>query len=223
MPAWDEVTVNTLVRRLRLTLRARRRQPAGGARLVASPGSSLEFHDHRSYQPGDDLRHLDWGVYGRTDQLVLRRHQREVSPQIAVILDLSASMGVDVEKCRLAAGLAALFTGLAQGEGGKATLWVMDSRARRLDPRHWSHELRDSQPQGAAGLESHPAPRLGTASERILISDGLCPGGGQRVVQRLGREAGSVTLLQVMTRRERSPVPLGPVRLEDLEGGALDL
>src|SRR5437868_11353054 len=42
-------------------------------------GLSVEFAQHRPYVPGDDLRHLDWKVYGRTDKLHLKQHQQETN------------------------------------------------------------------------------------------------------------------------------------------------
>ena len=44
-----------------------------GDALGKRAGSSLEFQEHREYQPGDDLRHLDWAAYGRSDRLVVKR------------------------------------------------------------------------------------------------------------------------------------------------------
>ncbi len=60
----------------------------------ASPyqGISIEFAQHRQYTPGDDLRHLDWKVYGRTDKLYLKQYQKETTLDLAVMVDVSGSM-----------------------------------------------------------------------------------------------------------------------------------
>src|SRR3954454_24804116 len=56
-------------------------------------GSGVEFADHRNYSAGDDLRYLDWSVYGRLDKLLLRLFEEEEDLHIYLLLDASASMG----------------------------------------------------------------------------------------------------------------------------------
>jgi uncharacterized protein (DUF58 family) len=222
MPAWDEPLVQAATRRVRLGVDARRRRLGAGARLGAGPGASLEFHDHRAYVAGDDLRHLDWSVYARTEQLMLRRHRQEVSPRVEVVLDLSASMAATPAKLALATALAALTATLAEADGTRPTLWLAGDTIRRL-PGDWRPALRQGACAGGAGLEARPVPAFTAGSERFLISDGLCAGGGPAAVQAFGAGAGRIALMQVLTRTELSPTPVGAVRLEDLEGGASDV
>lgn len=222
MPAWDEVAIAGVVRRLRLAADPRRRRMGEGARLGAGAGASLEFHDHRAYAPGDDLRHLDWSAYARSGQLVIRRHRKEVSPRIEVLFDASASMAVDPAKTALAATLAALCAGLAERDGGRPRLWGLTDTAQPLGP-DWRNGLRRLECAGAAGLAGPAMAGLGAGAERIIISDGLCPDGPAAIVRRLGAEAGSVCLIQVLTRAELAPSLRGAVRLIDVEGGEADL
>lgn len=65
------------------------------AGLHRSPdfGFSQEFAEYRAYSEGDDLRHVDWNVFARTDKLFLRRYRGETNSQLLVLLDSSASMG----------------------------------------------------------------------------------------------------------------------------------
>jgi len=55
-------------------------------------GFSVEFSDYRDYQPGDDLRHLDWRLYARSDRLCIKRHMQETNVRFYVVCDTSASM-----------------------------------------------------------------------------------------------------------------------------------
>lgn len=55
-------------------------------------GLSVEFAQHRPYVAGDDLRHLDWKVFGRTDKLHLKQHQQETNLDLIVMVDASGSM-----------------------------------------------------------------------------------------------------------------------------------
>ena len=55
-------------------------------------GFSVEFSDYRNYQPGDDLRHLDWRLFARSDRLCIKRYMLETNVRFYVICDTSASM-----------------------------------------------------------------------------------------------------------------------------------
>jgi uncharacterized protein (DUF58 family) len=55
-------------------------------------GAAVEFAEHRAYAPGDDLRHVDWKVFGRTDKLYLKRFQQETTLDVLVLVDASGSM-----------------------------------------------------------------------------------------------------------------------------------
>jgi uncharacterized protein (DUF58 family) len=55
-------------------------------------GFSVEFAQHRQYVPGDDIRHLDWKVYGRSDKLQLKQYQQETSLDLVLMVDASGSM-----------------------------------------------------------------------------------------------------------------------------------
>ena len=82
-------------------------------------GFSTEFAEHRAYASGDDIRHLDWKVFGRTDKLYLKQYQKETNLRLILLVDASGSMdyGSGVvpgwRKYDLAATLAAALTYLA--------------------------------------------------------------------------------------------------------------
>lgn len=63
-----------------------------GERAGLGTGSAIEFQEHRAYQPGDDLRRLDWAAYARSGQMVIRLERQEVMPQLDLTIDLSRSM-----------------------------------------------------------------------------------------------------------------------------------
>jgi uncharacterized protein (DUF58 family) len=218
---WPRTEVEAAAHRWRIASDPRRRRQGVGSQLGAGPGASLEFHDHRDYCPGDDTRHLDWQVYARSDQLVIRRHRQEVCPRVEVLLDASASMAIALDKAALAAGLAALFCTLAAAAGARPALWLMGDTSHGCCAA-WPTALERAGWLGAAGLFAQPVPRFGRGAERILVSDGLAAEGGPAVVSRLGDGAGRLCLVQVLTRAEREPESAGAVRLEDVEGGASD-
>jgi hypothetical protein len=63
-----------------------------GELLGRGTGSSLEFQEFREYQLGDDIRHLDWAAYARSDALMVRLYREEISPRLEILLDASRSM-----------------------------------------------------------------------------------------------------------------------------------
>src|SRR6266704_58643 len=64
------------------------------AGLHRSPdfGFSQEFAEYRAYTPGDDLRHVDWNVFARTERAYLKRYRGETNCQVSILLDASRSM-----------------------------------------------------------------------------------------------------------------------------------
>ncbi|MCA9217274.1 MAG: DUF58 domain-containing protein [Planctomycetales bacterium] len=81
-------------------LRVRKAMEGSISGLHRSPlhGVSPEFADYRSYTPGDDLRNLDWRVYGRTDRFYIKRYEEESNLRAYIVLDASASMNYE-RKC----------------------------------------------------------------------------------------------------------------------------
>ena len=124
-----------------LPLRARLIVEGYVAGVHRSPyhGFSIEFAEHREYAPGDDLRYLDWKVFGRTDKYYLKQFEEETNLVCYLLLDTSESMryqsdgGADVEaRIRPVRGRGAGVPGApAAGQRGPGHL-------RPRDPRRWS-------------------------------------------------------------------------------------
>ena len=56
-------------------------------------GFSVEFREHRAYVPGDDIRTIDWKLFGKTDRLYIREYEEETNLRCTILLDCSGSMG----------------------------------------------------------------------------------------------------------------------------------
>ena len=63
-----------------------------GIHKTHTRGADLEFMQYRSYQPGDDLRWLDWKMYGRSDRFYIRESEKDSSISVRIMIDASASM-----------------------------------------------------------------------------------------------------------------------------------
>src|ERR1700693_1980182 len=64
-----------------------------GLHRSADFGFSQEFAEYRAYAPGDDLRHVDWNVYARSDRAYIKRFHGETNSQLMLLVDASSSMG----------------------------------------------------------------------------------------------------------------------------------
>lgn len=92
-----------------------------GAHRSPYQGQSVEFAQHRQYVAGDDLRHLDWKVYGRSDKLYLKQYQQETNLDLVVLVDASGSMAYG---SRLFSDAAA--TGASTGPSGQSNWRKID-------------------------------------------------------------------------------------------------
>jgi hypothetical protein len=63
-----------------------------GDRLAKISGTSVEFADYRKYLPGDDIRHIDWNIYGRSEKLYLKTFKEEIDFSTHILIDASRSM-----------------------------------------------------------------------------------------------------------------------------------
>lgn len=109
------------------------------AGLHRSPdfGFSQEFAEYRAYTPGDDLRHVDWNVFARTERAFLKRYRGETNTEVTVLLDTSASMGFGsgpVRKIDYAKFLAASIVYLANLQRDGTGIITFDDRVANYVP-----------------------------------------------------------------------------------------
>ena len=127
-----------------------------GERKSKRRGSSVEFADHRNYTVGDDLRHIDWNVYGRLDKLFLKLFLEEEDLHFYTLLDTSLSMDFgDPTKLhygkQVAAALA--FIGLVNHDRVVLDTFSTDARAGHAErPGPVADVARRAVPRPAAGL-----------------------------------------------------------------------
>jgi uncharacterized protein (DUF58 family) len=172
-----------------LELRARRIVEGYVAGLHRSPyhGFSIEFAEHREYAPGDDLRYLDWKVFGRTDKLYLKQYEEETNLIANVLLDTSESMlyrseGAAMSKLQYAQCAAAALAHLVLHQQDSAGLVTFDDQIRALvrpssNPSHLEQllyvmEQNDARRKTAIGPIFHDlAERFKKRSIVIILSD----------------------------------------------------
>jgi uncharacterized protein (DUF58 family) len=186
-------------------------------------GYSVEFAQHREYAPGDDLRHLDWRVYGRSDRFYIKQYEEETNLQLHLVVDASASMRYPehaVESGRMtkfdyAATLAASLAYLVTHQQDAAGLLLFDDEIRAdLPPQSHQahlqtmlHRLQQAlleRPTGGRSLFTDLAGRLRRRSMVVLISDLLADLleviGGLLTMRHSGHE---VIVLHVLDHDER--------------------
>lgn len=130
-------------------------------------GFSVEFASHREYLPGDDLRHLNWKLYGRHEKLYVKQYDAETNLDCHLVLDASASMRTRTAgagKRRYSAALAGAVAHLAlrQRDAVGLTLFA-DTVLHHIKPRARSNQL-DEVLTAIAGLADAPA----APSARVL-------------------------------------------------------
>ncbi len=134
----DEFTPGFLARLEKLRVRTRQRYAGMGRGMHLSPkrGSSLEFNDYRHYSPGDDFRHIDWGLYGRSDKLYIKLFQEEEDLLTYIFVDASASMGFPAADRKfehaILTALALAYVALASGD--RVMLRVLGGTGAHIDP-----------------------------------------------------------------------------------------
>jgi uncharacterized protein (DUF58 family) len=129
----------TLAKLKGLHLRARHIVEGYVSGLHRSPyhGFSIEFAEHREYAPGDDLRYVDWKVFGRTDKFYLKQYEDETNLLCYLVLDISESMTyrsspAALSKLEYAQALAASVAWLVLEQQDAAGLVTFDSQIRTL-------------------------------------------------------------------------------------------
>jgi uncharacterized protein (DUF58 family) len=207
-----------------------------GAHRSPSRGSGEEFARHREYQPGDDLRHLDWKVFGRTDRLYVREWEERSNLRAFLVVDASASMEYadagGASKARYAAYLAAALAhlmlrsgdavGLAAFGGGEMGLLV-PARSRRGQLAALLRALERLR-AGGSGSAAPALERVGEEMRRrgrvVLVSDLLEEDDGAALLRAVGRlraRGDEVICLRILSATEAGLRPLPAGRFFDPE------
>jgi uncharacterized protein (DUF58 family) len=146
-------------------------------------GSSLDFAEHRTYQPGDDLRRIDWRVYGRTDRFYIKQYEADTNASVLFALDQSSSMDFGsgaVTKFEYARFLIASLAWLSQQQGDRVGLATFTGDVLDVVPpsvRHLQlmlHTLARAKANGVSQLVEAIG-RVGVLTKRtgilVLVTD----------------------------------------------------
>lgn len=183
-------------------------------------GASVEFAEHREYVPGDDLRRLDWKVYGRNDRYYVKQYQEETNLRCLIALDTSGSMrfpeGFDVTRWQYGTLLAAALSHLLIKQRDAAGIALFDTQVHHFVEPHTSPAHLQSI---FATLDSGPRPpetktsllpvfadlaeRVHRRSLIVVISDFFAPTADTlRGLARLRKRKHDVLLLQLLMPEE---------------------
>lgn len=229
----DLARIERLARQLDLRLGRRGGRPEPGARRVAVRGRGLTFAGHREYQPGDDVRDIDWNVTARAGRPYVKAHQQEMAGVVLACVDLSGSMTAGATgPAKRAAALeaAALFLLAAAGADERVGAVAFTDRVERyLSPRrgrrhalHLVHALDAVTPAsratGLSGVLRALDHMLRLPAVVVLISDFADEGYGRALGQLSVRH--DVVGVAVGDARERELPARRLVWTEDVETGA---
>ncbi len=199
-----------------------------GERKSARRGAGTVFSDHRSYSHGDDLRYVDWNIYGRLGTLFVKEFEIEESANVLLLLDRSDSMAYgDPDKFSFAARVAAAlgYIGLAHLDrvevlpipDGKPRIYAGKQQAPRM-----FNLLETVKTGGKTDLLDSVKQIISTTRRRglaILISDLLDPRGWRPAVDLLLARRHRVFLVHIVAPSEENPDLAGAIRLIDREDG----
>ncbi|HEX9510575.1 MAG TPA: DUF58 domain-containing protein [Puia sp.] len=197
-------------------------------------GPGLEFSQYRSYQPGDDLRWLDWKRYARSDRYYIRESEIETSISIRFLIDASHSMDHrdgNFTKMDYAKHLAASLGWLAHAQGDSFGLYIfrggeLFSLPSRKDPQHLArffYQLEHIQPAGSMGNPTQYK-HIFTGDQKrellIFITDMYEQDGEiSRLLELLASLRHEIIVFQLMGKNELERDFSGYRRVEDLETG----
>ena len=195
-------------------------------------GSSVEFAEYRNYVPGDDIRRLDWRVFGRTDRFYLKEFEAETNLRCYIVLDCSSSMSftaINGSRFDFARRLAATLAYLTVHQGDAAGLLCVGPKIvteipPRRNPAHLQlllESIDEARPQGetalAAGLHEL-AERVRARALVIVLSDFFCDAGELlNALQHLRFQKHDLALFQLIDPAEIEFAFDRPIRFVDLE------
>ncbi|MCL2700599.1 MAG: DUF58 domain-containing protein [Phycisphaerae bacterium] len=221
----------------RLDLRARFIVEGFLSGLHGSPyhGFSVEFSEHRKYAPGDDIRQIDWNVFGKTDRFYIKKYQAETNLDAYLLVDTSLSMdfstGGRMTKMDYAICLAGALGYMMIHQQDSVGLAMFDEKLRDfLPPRSKRTHLTNilsvlarHKPQGQTRLAQclHDiASRVKKRGLMILISDLLSePSQVLDALHHLRFRGHDIIIFQVLDHSEATFDFDGPARFEDPETG----
>jgi len=185
-------------------------------------GSSVDFKDYREYQPGDDLRAIDWSVYGRTDRLIVKLFREEVNPHLDIVIDCSASMALEgTEKCRATVMLGAALAMASMNARCSHHAWMIADAVRSVQggtgrPALWAGLEFDHTVTPAEAFNRLPG-SWRPQGIRVLVSDLLWPGDPIHTLRSLASGAAALFVIQVLAREDATPSVAGNAQIVDVE------
>lgn len=186
-------------------------------------GSSIDFQDHRQYVPGDDPRHINWQAYARTETYSMKLYREEVSPQVDLVFDASASMYVTPDKALRSLELlyfaahstfqinAQLKAYQTTGEGVRQ-ITIEALRSGKLDLMPASED--------ASAIPAFDRIPWRQQSLRVIVSDLLFASSPEAVVNILSSGRTRCLVFAPWTEAEANPEWIGNVELIDCERDA---
>ena len=222
---------------LQLLARRRSKSTAKGERRSGARGQSVEFADYRTYVPGDDLRRIDWNLFGRLERLFLKLYEEERELPVTIYLDSSESMSFGrVSKFDFVRQVAGAVGYVALCGFDRVTVEpfpLADDQAglvgelRAVRGRQSAMRFFDNLNRLKAGgtADFNQALRLGAMKHRaqgviVVLSDFLDPAGYEDGLKSLASRGSEVHAVQILAPEELEPSSYGDLRLIDSETGA---
>ncbi|MCG9129648.1 DUF58 domain-containing protein [Candidatus Poribacteria bacterium] len=202
-----------------------------GERRSKNRGTGIEFTDYRHYEPGDDLRYLDWNVYARLEKPFIKLFQADEELSVSILIDISQSMSFgQPSKLEYAKLIASVLGYITLTNTDRVSVYTLSDQLSKVVPSIYGKSqficieraLSPIQAQGLTNLNvclkhlSNFQPKVGVV---VIVSDFLDSNGYTEGISTLLGRGFTVSLIHLQSREEIELLPPGDWQIEDSESG----
>jgi len=215
------------LRKLRLVVESKRTGAHKGIRRSHKFGTSLEFSDFRTYQPGDDVRLVDWNVYGRTRRHYIKRYLDEQEINVAIFLDCTSSMRALETKWLLAKKISAALSYITLVNEDRLSfspISALDTRSiERKGSIYAKQVLSDILQLQLSARTSTFIKEIETNLQKgkqlsIIITDGMEPiAEYEKLLFKIASVKSKILFIHILSKEEIEPGYTGDAKLIDSE------
>lgn len=229
-PLLDESFLRQLQTIKTLAQKGVKGENAGIHRSMKS-GSSMEFMDYRKYQPGDDIRYVDWNVYARTNRLFVKLFHAEKDQKLYIMMDASGSMATgNADKLTYVKKITAALGYLGLAGQDQVGITTFSDRIEQIKSPQRGKDVYLSLLDFLTGLNAKGQTDINAVLESfcaaghqpgqvVVISDFLSPKGFKKGFRALAGSKFKLSVIQVVALDEIDPDFKGRLSLADVETG----
>lgn len=225
------ISPTELFERLKVALKVCEKMRGIGLHKSNRQGGSMEFFDRVAYTPGEDIRHLDWHVFARHDELFIEKFEAEEHSHFSIVVDNSASISIgSPPKLITSLFLACMFSYILLKQGEYVSIFTLNNNLRSIvKPTCGNRTIHDiirklseiscQNKTRYDMLKEVLRIRNSRRANLIFISDLLGDSEMIHVITDLKKKSGNLNIAQILADEDLNPQWKGPATLIDSETG----